>query len=236
MISEVSVGSVVQRFNGLTEEEIAVVEQWMTLLVPVGLVPAGLLSGLTKPLATTFGLPCRVVAPIPIPPAAFNHRRGQYLGSRILAALARLPLPDTERVLGGIDEDCYARGLNFIFGQASIHGRECFIALPRLRQSFYGLPEDEPLFHQRVLKEAVHELGHTYGLGHCPDPRCVMHFSNSLHDTDVKGADFCPRCRARLRLPPAPPRSGDGNPSSPSPSPKRGGKPPFPGREGGLGG
>jgi len=166
----------------------------MILLVPIGPVQAGLLSNLTQPLAETFGLPCRIVAPIPIPPAAFNHRRGQYEGSRILAALARLPLPDAERVLGVVDADCYAPGLNFIFGQASIHGRDCFIALPRLRQSFYGLPEDEALFRQRMLKEAVHELGHTYDLGHCPDPRCVMHFSNSLYDTDGKKAEFCLHC------------------------------------------
>ena len=170
----------------------------MILLIPVGPVQADLLSGLTQPLAATFGLPCRIVASIPIPPAAYDHHRGQYLGPRILAALARLPLTDAERVLGVIVADCYARGLNFIFGQASSHGRDCFIALPRLRQSFYGLPEDKPLFRERVLKEAVHELGHTYGLGHCPDPGCVMHFSNSLHDTDVKGTEFCSRCRARL--------------------------------------
>ena len=170
----------------------------MILLIPVGPIPADLLSGLIKPLAATFSLPCRIVAPIPIPPAAYDRRREQYLGSRILAALARLSLPDAERVLGIIDTDCYAPGLNFIFGQASIHGRDCFIALPRLRQSFYGLPEDEPLFRQRVLKEAVHELGHTYGLSHCPKPGCVMHFSNSLHDTDVKGAEFCPHCRGQI--------------------------------------
>jgi len=170
----------------------------MILLVPIGPVQADLLSGLIPPLAATSGLPCRVVASIPIPPAAYNRRRGQYLGPRILTTLARLSLPDAERTLGIIDADCYAGGLNFIFGQANIHGRDCFIALPRLRQSFYGLPEDEPLFRQRVLKEAVHELGHTYGLGHCPDPQCVMHFSNSLHDTDVKGAEFCSRCLSSL--------------------------------------
>jgi len=170
----------------------------MILLIPVGPVQDDLLSGLIEPLAATFGLPCRAIAPIPIPPRAYNHRRGQYLGPRVLSALARLPLPDAERVLGIIDADCYARGLNFIFGQASIHGRDCFIALPRLRQSFYNLPEDEALFRQRVLKEAVHELGHTYGLDHCPAPRCVMHFSNSLHDTDVKEARFCSRCRVQI--------------------------------------
>jgi len=170
----------------------------MILLIPVGPIPADILSGLIKPLAATFGLPCHIVAHIPIPPAAYNHRQEQYLGSRILAALARLDIPNAERVMGIIDADCYALGLNFIFGQASIHERACFIALPRLRQSFYGLPEDEPLFRQRVLKEAVHELGHTYGLSHCPDPRCVMHFSNSLHDTDVKRTEFCSHCLSLL--------------------------------------
>ena len=79
-----------------------------------------------------------------------------------------------------------------------MRGREAVIALPRLRQSFYGLPDDEKLFLARAVKEAVHELGHTYGLGHCPDARCVMHFSNSLRDTDFKSHRFCGACRARI--------------------------------------
>ncbi|MCK4473544.1 MAG: archaemetzincin family Zn-dependent metalloprotease [Anaerolineae bacterium] len=194
----VQINALVYELYGLTEEEIGVVEKRMILLVPVGPVRADLLSGLTQPLTVTFGLPCRSVASIPIPPAAYDRRRAQYLGPLILSALARLDIPHAERVLGIIDADCYTPGLNFIFGQASIHGRDCFIALPRLRQSFYGLPEDKPLFRQRVLKEAVHELGHTYGLNHCPDSQCVMHFSNRLHDTDVKGAEFCSRCRTQI--------------------------------------
>jgi archaemetzincin len=43
----------------------------------------------------------------------------------------------------------------------------------------------------------VHELGHVFGLEHCPDPECVMHFSNSLLDTDRKSTSFCSQCRAR---------------------------------------
>src|SRR5574337_338076 len=67
------------------------------------------------------------------------------------------------------------------------------------RQEFYSLPKNENLFLERALKEAVHELGHTYRLGHCGDTRCTMHFSNSLQDTDIKGPDFCPRCKLKLR-------------------------------------
>jgi archaemetzincin len=115
-----------------------------------------------------------------------------------MAALRTLSAPGSERVLGLVDADCYARGLNFIFGQAALGRREAVVALPRLRQLFYGLPEEPRLFRERVLKEAVHELGHTWGLRHCGDRQCVMHFSNSLYDTDVKGAAFCRCCRNQL--------------------------------------
>jgi archaemetzincin len=52
---------------------------------------------------------------------------------------------------------------------------------------------------RRTLIEAVHELGHLQGLGHCPDRRCVMHFSNCLLDTDRKQPDFCSRCEELRR-------------------------------------
>ena len=105
--------------------------------------------------------------------------------------------PNVERILVLTTVDCSAPGLNFIFGQVALDGRVAFIALPRLRPSFYGLLADLPLFRQRVLTEAVHELGHTWGLTHCFDPHCVMHFSDTLHDTDVKGAAFCRQCQDR---------------------------------------
>jgi len=71
-------------------------------------------------------------------------------------------------------------------------------SITRLRQEFYGLPADHTLFQRRVLTEAVHELGHTYGLGHRKNPGCVMFFSNSLIDTDRKGSEFCPKCKNKL--------------------------------------
>ncbi len=52
------------------------------------------------------------------------------------------------------------------------------IYLPRLRQEFYGLAADSSIFIGRVLKEATHEVGHAFGLDHCPRRSCVMHFSN----------------------------------------------------------
>jgi archaemetzincin len=129
---------------------------------------------------------------------AYNAARDQYRGAMILEELERLHLPDADRVLGITDADCYAPGLNFILGQAAIEGKEAFVALARLRPNFYGRIFDPELFRRRAVKEMVHELGHTWGLSHCPNPDCVMHFSNTLRDTDRKGVTFCPRCHEQL--------------------------------------
>ena len=94
--------------------------------------------------------------------------------------------------------DAYSNGLNFVFGQAHMNGNVAAVYLPRLTQEFYGLEKNENLFLQRVLKEAVHEIGHAFGLGHCPISRCVMHFSNSISDTDAKAKDFCENCRISI--------------------------------------
>lgn len=166
-------------------------------LVPLGSVPIDLLPWLAERLSVVFKRPVTVDESIPLPATGYEPHRRQYRGDALLATLQAVASPTVERVLGVIDADCYAPDLNFIFGQAALDGRGAFIALPRLRPSFYGLAEDSLLFHQRVLSEAVHELGHTWGLTHCPNPNCVMHFSNTLHDTDVKDAAFCRRCQDR---------------------------------------
>jgi archaemetzincin len=47
---------------------------------------------------------------------------------------------------------------------------------------------------ERLVKEAVHELGHTFGLRHCDDWRCVMTSSHGVERLDVKSAEFCFLC------------------------------------------
>jgi archaemetzincin len=69
-----------------------------------------------------------------------------------------------KKLLAICDFDAYSSGLNFVFGQAQIDGGVSAIYLPRLRQEFYDLNTNKSLFYQRIIKEAVHELGHAFGL------------------------------------------------------------------------
>jgi archaemetzincin len=167
-------------------------------LVPVGEVPGDVLTAIRPKLEGALGIVCGIAPSLPHPFDAYNTSREQYLSADILAQLGQLDLPGAFRFLGVVNLDLYVPELNFIFGQATMGGREALVALPRLRQSFYGLAEDRDLFHLRLLKEAIHELGHTFGLGHCSQRTCVMCFSNSLRDTDIKGESFCPGCRSML--------------------------------------
>ncbi|HEX7118445.1 MAG TPA: archaemetzincin family Zn-dependent metalloprotease [Longimicrobiales bacterium] len=163
-------------------------------LVPIGPLDDGGLDPLAAELASRFGVPVLRGQPLALRSEWCDASRGQLQADAILDALiARRS--DDEWLLGVVDGDLFIPGLNFIFGQATVGGCCAVIGLARLRETFYGRPEpDAERFRRRTLIEAVHELGHVAGLDHCPEPSCVMHFSETIEDTDRKGPDFCPRC------------------------------------------
>lgn len=167
-------------------------------LKPIGSIDSDTLEHLKERLNRTFGCSIEITSQIDSPDRAYDPKRGQYVASVLLAQLETPAVARDGKILGLADADLYAPGLNFIFGQADTTSGVAIISLCRLRQEYYGLPSDEGLFLDRVAKEAVHELGHAFGLGHCPDARCIMHFSNSLADTDRKQAQFCSQCRPKL--------------------------------------
>ncbi len=162
-------------------------------LVPIGKIEEEVLLYLKEELVKIFSLPTEVGQPMGMPKSSFNKRRNQYYSPLILRELEKRRSGEYI-ILGICDLDLYVEGLNFIFGQADILNQVGIISLIRLKPEFYGKGRDEKLFYKRVLTEAVHELGHIFGLAHCPNPKCVMFFSNSILDTDRKGFNFCPLC------------------------------------------
>ena len=167
------------------------------VLTAIGIVDLATLETLKNGLGRIFNEDVSISKGMPAPHYSFNKNRRQYLATDILEALVKeTGLTKHGKVLGVVDYDLYVPDLNFVFGLA--HAKGAVISLARLRQGFYGLPHNEWLFHHRALIEAVHERGHTCGLGHCDNPHCVMFFSNSLTDTDRKGPNFCEKCRGKI--------------------------------------
>ena len=170
-------------------------------LVSVGSLPPALLDFLQEGVTRELGAAVRMGGNLPLP-ASCPEGRSQYPGEPFLAALAAARPSREEVILGVTGVDLTVPGLNFVFGLADPQSRAAVISLARLYPEFYGQPRDPRRFKDRAVKEAVHELGHLLGRGHCPDPACVMFFSNSLADTDCKGPGFCQACRDLLRKKP----------------------------------
>jgi len=166
-------------------------------ILPVGPgVPVGLLDDLAAALAHIFRISCHVQDDRSLDPEfAFDERRGQYHATSILHRIHEGE-PDREvRVIGVTRHDLFVPILSFVFGEAELGGRCALVSIHRLDERFYGLPARQELLRDRLVKEAVHELGHTYGLRHCDDWRCVMTSSHAVDRLDIKGRDFCPACR-----------------------------------------
>jgi archaemetzincin len=168
------------------------------VLKPSGDIDGNLLEKLRDRLNQSFGCPVEIMPDDLNLKKAYDSGRKQYLATRLFSQLKKSAANKGDKVLSIVDVDLYAPGLNFIFGQADTAAGTAVISLSRLKPEYYGSAPDDELFLERAVKEAVHELGHTFGLEHCADPKCVMHFSNSLADTDWKQAAFCSRCRPKL--------------------------------------
>lgn len=169
------------------------------LLVPIPpLQPDDLLT-LARGLTERFRIP--VITDRfrrPDPAQAFEAARNQYYSSLILADLLRLFDTFDGKILAVTAADLFIPVLTFVFGEAQLGGKAAIVSTRRLDERFYGLPEDPSTFEDRLLKEAVHELGHTFGLLHCLRFECVMHSSTAVEEIDVKSSEFCSSCAGTL--------------------------------------
>lgn len=167
-------------------------------LLPIGKLDGGLLTELAPALAKVFGVACQII-PSPLDPEfAFHGERQQYHSSEILARMQGFVTPECWRILGVTAVDLYIPILTFVFGEAQVGGPCAVASLHRLQQEFYGLPADHGILSHRLLKEAVHELGHTVNLSHCDDYQCAMAPSHAVEWIDLKESWLCSACQARI--------------------------------------
>lgn len=168
-------------------------------LLPLGeaALDPGLAGWLVRELSASIGAEVREAPPAPLRPEWRDGSPDRYHADAILDALIPRDGADEtsvvdEWVLALTDADLTAPGRPYVFGEATVGGAWAVVGLARLASPELGL------FRLRALKEALHEVGHLAGLGHCPRAACVMRESTTVDDTDRKPADFCAACLERL--------------------------------------
>ena len=157
-----------------------------------GAEPDGLMDGTVVALAREYATRAARVRLIGRPERAYDAVRRQHSSRVILAWLASRAPADGAKLLGVTDVDLFVPVLTFVFGEAQLGGPVAVVSIARLME---GLRPD--LLGDRLVKEAVHEMGHTFGLVHCASEWCVMTRSPGLAAVDRKHERLCPDCRMR---------------------------------------
>lgn len=169
------------------------------VLVAVGSVSRAHIEYLELVLGESFGAPFRIHDRPASADAAYDPVRRQVNAGKLLQGLDEMPeVLGARWILGVTGADLFIPILTFVFGLAYFEGRSALVSTHRLFPEFYGLPAAPDLVLQRLEKESLHEIGHTCGLRHCEDYRCVMHYSNTAEEVDLKDASFCSACEARV--------------------------------------
>jgi len=168
-------------------------------LIQVGPVSDYSLHALGEHLSSRFPwFAMKELAPIIQPDEAYDSLRSQHHSTRILAMLeTHIQDLNIQRLLGLTALDLYVPGMNFVFGEARLPGKVGVVSTYRLKPKSL---KSIGILEERVLKEAVHEIGHMLGLKHCLNGSCVMYFSERLSDTDRKMTEFCDTCRPKVEM------------------------------------
>lgn len=167
-------------------------------LIPIGEIEDFLILPLQQGLFQTFKIQTRIRHRSFDLQSVYDPLRNQYNSSHLLLQLIHNPPPETLKILGVTELDLFIPIFTFLFGEAQLNGIGALVSLHRLHNPFYGIPENKELLRSRLLKESIHELGHTFGLVHCFNLRCVMNTSTYVEEIDQKSAQFCKQCEKKI--------------------------------------
>lgn len=169
-------------------------------IIPFHFYDHHLLDQLAQSISAEFNLPTQLVNSKFHYSFAYDSSRKQYYSTKLLQGLVNYFPNNGGKFLGVTDLDLFIPILTFVFGEAQLDGKAAIVSSFRLRPQFYGLPKSDDLLSERLAKESIHELGHTFGLKHCLAYDCVMSSSPTAQDIELKDHSFCDDCLQEIKI------------------------------------
>ncbi|MFH2060362.1 MAG: hypothetical protein ABIJ59_15875 [Pseudomonadota bacterium] len=159
---------------------------------PIGDIPLWICEIVVKKVEKFFGFKSVIISVLNDISFAYNPERNQYHSTQILKELEQQAPEGTVKILGITKEDLFIPILTHVYGEAQLDGKACIISISRLVKGMGVDIIDKG--SARIVKEAVHELGHCFNLRHCQDSMCLMHYCRKIDDVDKKISQFCRYC------------------------------------------
>jgi archaemetzincin len=184
--------------NGSRKTSAKPLKKGIIAVVPLGKVAEDVMRVVADSLQGILRLPVDLLDATPIPNHTFMESRNQHNAMAIIKYLDKSFPHNSLKILGVTERDLSNPILTYVFGEAYMGGRSAVLSTARLKVAQTGETVSRELFLERVVKVALHELGHTFNLPHCHTDRCVMRASNGLMDLDEKLNYVCSYCELLL--------------------------------------
>jgi archaemetzincin len=190
--------SLLSALLGFAVAHAAAADEVRIALQSLGKVPADVVEKVRVHLEEIYTVHVEVLPAKELPASAFYRPRQRYRADKLLDWLESNTAATFTKVIGITAADISTtKGEVFdwgIFGLGQLGQRPCVISTFRLGR---GVPRDKLLL--RTQRVAAHEIGHTFGLEHCPMPGCMMSDAEGKISTvDNETGQLCEHCRVRV--------------------------------------
>lgn len=167
------------------------------IISPIGGIEVSLLPAIAQGIKRIFGFPTQISSLLSDISFAYDNSRNQYNSTQILNQLSTFLPENALKILAITDVDLFIPILTYVYGEAQLGGISAILSVYRLNESM-PLINSDAIISERLCKEAIHEIGHTFNLKHCKDPDCIMHYCRCIGDVDCKTDQLCRYCQILL--------------------------------------
>jgi archaemetzincin len=185
--------------DGNEKEEVLKEQKRIVMLQPLLSFNSSTLNFLKDSIEQFYPVTVVIAPAKEFPSSAYYKPRNRYRADSTIKWLKQIK-PDPVRTMVGITnaDISTTKGLYKDYGVMGLGyhpGNACIISTVRLKASSTSTKH----LQERLFKVVVHEMGHNFGLAHCPDQHCIMVDAEGQMKLDEE-KDLCDSCRKKLKI------------------------------------